>query len=233
MEQEEPTYLRAIKNLADDQRPREKAMHLGFSALSSAELLALLVGSGTKGESVIDLCQRILNAYDNKLSRLARASIADVSKFKGVGPAKAITVLAALELARRYFGESSDDNRQTITSSVVAFEYMRWTFDINHEEFWIITLNRAKVITGKYRISQGGTSSTLVDIKMVMKTAIDHLADGIVAVHNHPSGNCKPSRADDELTNRLREACDTLDIEFVDHIIVAGRNYYSYVDNGK
>ena len=226
-------YTRAIKNLAAEERPREKAIASGFHTLTSAELMALLIGSGTPGESVVDLCQRILNSYSGKLSRLARASTADVSRFKGIGPAKAITILAALELARRYHEERDDDEPITVRSSMDVFGYIRWDFEFEHEEFWIITLNRAKRITGKYRISQGGTTATVVDLKMVMKVAIDHLADGIVAVHNHPSGNPNPSGQDDNITQRLREACRMLDMEFVDHIIVAGRRYYSYVDNGR
>ena len=226
-------YTRAIKNLATDERPREKALANGLASLTTAELIALLIGSGTQGESVVDLCQRILNSYDNKLSKLARASISEVSRFKGIGPAKSITIMAALELSRRYYNEQDDKEPKALTDSQVVFDHIRWNFELNHEEFWIITLNRAKLATGKYRISQGGTSSTVVDIKMVMKTAVEHLADAIIAVHNHPSGSRRPSPEDDALTNQLRNACALMGIEFVDHIIVAGRGYYSYADNGR
>lgn len=226
-------YTRAIKNLATDERPREKALANGLASLTTAELIALLIGSGTQGESVVDLCQRILNSYDNKLSKLARASISEVSQFKGIGPAKSITIMAALELSRRYYNEQDDNEPKALTDSQAVFDYIRWNFELNHEEFWIITLNRAKLATGKHRISQGGTSSTVVDMKMVMKTAVEHLADAIIAVHNHPSGSRRPSPEDDALTSRLRNACALMGIEFVDHIIVAGRGYYSYADNGR
>ena len=236
MEQKQSSaYTRAIKDLATDDRPREKALAHGFSTLTSAELLALLVGSGSKGESVIDLCQRILNDCSNKLYNLARLSIADLTKrYRGIGEAKAITILAALELARRYHSENFEELPQ-IQDSTTVFQYITHRTnlsDISHEEFWLITLNRAKRITGAYCISKGGTSSTIVDSKIVLKTAIDHIADGIIIVHNHPSGNCNPSGCDNDITRRLREGCTLLEIEMVDHLIVAGKSYFSYVDNG-
>lgn len=236
---EQPTsstaYTRAIKNLATDDRPREKALAHGFGALTAAELLALLIGSGSRGESVVDLCQRILQDCSDKLYNLARLSVADLTKqYRGIGEAKAITILAALELSRRYHSENFEELPQVRDSST-AFQYITHRAnlsDIPHEEFWLITLNRAKRITGAFCISKGGTSATIVDSKILLKTAIDHLADGIIIVHNHPSGNCRPSNMDNALTSRLREGSKILDIEFVDHIIIAGKSYFSYIDHG-
>lgn len=226
-------YTRAIKDLASDERPREKANIHGFSSLSVAELLAILIGSGTQGESVVDLCQRLLNDNSNKLYNLARMTTAELMRnYRGIGEAKATTILAALELARRYHNENFEEMPQVLNSTT-AFNFIRHKLrDLQHEEFWIITLNRAKRITGSYRISQGGTTATVVDTKIVLKTAIDHLADGIILVHNHPSGNNRPSKQDNDITNKLREGCKLFDIEMVDHIIVAGQSYFSYIDNG-
>ena len=226
-------YNRAIKDLASDERPREKALAHGFESLTAPELLAILIGSGSRGESVVDLCRRILGDCGNKLYNLARLSIADLmNRYRGVGEAKAITILAALELARRYHSENFDDMPQ-ITDSRVAFRYISDSIrHLPHEEFWLITLNRAKRVTGKYRISRGGTAATVVDVKIVLKTAIEHLADGIIVAHNHPSGTCRPSGNDNEVTRKLREGCRLIDIEMLDHIIVAGENYFSYADNG-
>ncbi len=228
-------YTRAIKDLAAEDRPREKAERLGFRALTTAELLAILVGSGSRGESVIDLCQRILNANDNKLYNLGRRNIKDLtSAFHGIGKAKAETILASLELARRYHEEDFYEEKPQITDSRKAFEYIKHDLrDLPNEEFWIITLNRAKRVTGKYKISSGGTAGTAVDVKMVLKTAIQQLADCFIAVHNHPSGNRCSSPQDNELTENLRKGGIAIGIPLLDHIIVAHNEYYSYLDNGK
>lgn len=231
---QQAVYSRAMKDLSADEMPREKALKHGFEVLTVPELMAILIGSGSRGENVVDLCKRILGDCDGRLSTLARHSVADlVNHYRGVGDAKALIILAALELSRRYHSENFDELPQ-ITGSKAAYNCIcRKLSDLPHEEFWIITLNRAKRVTGKYRISQGGTAATVVDVKMVMKKAIEQLADGIIAVHNHPSGAIRPSGQDDDLTHRLRESCKLLGIEMVDHIIVAGKNYYSYVDNGR
>lgn len=227
-------YTRAIKDLAEEDRPREKAERLGFRALTTAELLAILIGSGSRGESVVDLCQRILGTYDNKLYNLARRNIHDLtSTFHGIGKAKAETILAALEIARRYREENIEPLPQ-VTDSRQVYEFIRHDIDyIEHEEFWILTLNRGKRITGKHQISQGGTAGTSVDIKIVLKTALQHLADCIIAVHNHPSGTLLPSFQDDKLTNDLRKGCEAIGIPLLDHIIVSRTGFYSYLDQGK
>lgn len=228
-------YTRAIKDLASEDRPREKAASNGFRVLTTAELLAILIGSGSRGESVVDLCQRILNANDNKLYNLGRRTIQDLStSFKGVGDAKATTILAALELARRYREEDDFKEQPQITDSKGAYDYIKYNlWDLDHEEFWIITLNRAKRITGKFQINQGGTSSTLVDIKILLKTALQQLADSIIAVHNHPSNNIMPSRQDDAITKDIKNGCSAIGIPLIDHIIVSRNGYFSYMDNSR
>lgn len=236
MEENKPqtVYSRAMKDLSVDEMPREKALKYGFEVLTVPELMAILIGSGSRGENVVDLCKRILNDCDGRLSTLARLSTADLmNHYRGVGEAKALIILAALELSRRYHSENFEEMPQVVSSQAAFNCIPQHLKDIAHEEFWILTLNRAKRVTGKYRISQGGTAATVVDVKMVMKKAIEHLADGIIAVHNHPSGNLRPSSNDDDLTLRLRESGKLLGIEVVDHIIVAGKKFYSYVDNGR
>lgn len=234
MENDSP-YTRAIKDLASEDRPREKAASLGFRSLTTAELLAILIGSGSRGESVVDLCQRILNAHGNKLYNLGRRTIHDLTtSFRGVGEAKATTILAALEIARRYREEDEYEERPQITSSVKVYDYIKYDlWDLEHEEFWIITLNRTKRITGKFQISQGGTSATQVDIKIVLKTAVQQLADSVIAVHNHPSHSITPSTQDDRITEQLRRGCEAVGIPLLDHIIVSRNGYFSYLDEGK
>ena len=234
MEQDN-NYTRAIKDLAAEDRPREKAANKGFRSLTTAELLAILIGSGSRGESVVDLCRRILNANDNKLYNLGRRNIQDLTEsFHGIGEAKATTILAALEIARRYREEDEFVEQQQITNSQQVFDYMKYDlWDLEHEEFWIITLNRAKRITGKFRISYGGTANAGVDLKIILKTALQQLADCIIAVHNHPSGNSKPSYQDDCLTENIRKGCSAIGVPLIDHIIVSRTGHYSYLDNGK
>lgn len=228
-------YTRAIKNLAAEDRPREKAASKGFRTLTTAELLAILIGSGSRGESVVDLCQRILNANDNKLYNLGRRNIQDLTEaFHGIGEAKATTILAALEIARRYREEDDFEERIQVTNSAQVYNYIKYDlWDLEHEEFWIITLNRAKRITGKFQISHGGTSSTDVDLKILLKTALQQLADCVIAVHNHPSGTLMPSRQDDVLTEKIKKGCSAIGIPLLDHVIVSRNGYYSYLDDSK
>ena len=228
-------YTRAIKDLAVEDRPREKAERIGFSKLTTAELLAILVGSGSRGESVVDLCQRILNANGNKLYNLGRRNIKDLtSSFHGIGKAKAETILAALEIARRYRDEDDYEELPQVTDSRKVYDYIKYDLrDLPNEEFWIITLNRAKRITGRFQISTGGTSGTTVDVKMVLKTALQQLADCFIAIHNHPSGNLNPSPQDISLTDSLRKGGQAIGIPLIDHIIITQSGYYSFLDNGK
>lgn len=215
----------------EDERPREKATKHGFEALSNAELMAIVIGSGTPGESVVDLCQRILNDNDNKLSKIARSGVKGLVKYRGIGPVKAIELMAALELSRRYQSESLEERQ--ITSSQDAYEYLRHKLDyLEHEEIWILMLNRAKRVIGCKRMSVGGTTAAVGDIKMILRELIDNLADGVILAHNHPSDNNRPSTQDDQLTERLKAACRAVDVQFLDHIIVCrSGKYYSYLDN--
>ena len=220
----------AITAWAEEDRPREKMLLKGKAALSDAELVAIIIGSGTVNEDAIALAQRILDSVNANLSELGRRSIKDLMKFKGIGEAKAISITAAVELGRRR--QFSDVmQKDTITSSRDVFDMMLpQLIDLPYEEFWILQLNRANHVIGRARISSGGVSGTVVDSKMVFKPAIEVLATSIILVHNHPSGNLKPSQADIELTRKLKEAGKHLDIAVVDHIIVAYSGFYSFAD---
>lgn len=227
---------KALKeNLPEEDRPRERAKKLGFRALSVAELMAILMGSGTVGLSVVDMCQKIFRDNGYKLTRMGRLSYHDLMRYRGVGEVKALELLAALEIGRRYQLETLDDKDTQITNSRVAYDYLRnFMGDLDHEEAWMLILNRAKKVTGRVSLSSGGTAMTAVDVKIVLKEALLHLADGIVLAHNHPSDNPSPSRDDDNLTRRVREGCMAVGISMVDHIIVCrGGRYYSYCDQGR
>ena len=220
----------AITAWAEEDRPREKMLLKGKAALSDAELIAIIIGSGTVNEDAIALAQRILDSVNANLSELGRRSIKDLMKFKGIGEAKAISITAAVELGRRR--QFSDVmQKDTLTSSRDVFDMMLpQLIDLPYEEFWILQLNRANHVIGRARISAGGVSGTVVDSKMVFKPAIEVLATSIILVHNHPSGNLKPSQADIELTRKLKEAGKHLDIAVLDHIIVAYSGFYSFAD---
>ncbi len=223
-----------ISDLDDGDKPREKAMAQGIRSLSNAELLAIVFGSGLPGKSVIQLSQEILASCGNRLSRLSRMSIHEVSsKYNGIGPAKAISLAAAFELGCRCRDEEVTDDPQ-IKSSEDAYNIMRGRLErLNYEEFWILMLSRSNRVIYEEQLSQGGTASTIVDVKLLFKSAIDRLASGIILVHNHPSGNSKPSPEDDSLTRRIVEAAKLLEIKVLDHIIITPNNYFSYTDNGK
>lgn len=220
----------AISAWAEEDRPREKMLLKGKAALTDAELIAIIIGSGTVNEDAISLAQRILDSVNINLSELGRRSIKDLMKFKGIGEAKAITITAALELGRRR--QFSDImQKESVTSSRDVFDTMLpQLIDLPYEEFWILQLNRANHIIGRSRISTGGVAGTVVDSKMVFKPAIEVLATSIILIHNHPSGNLKPSQADIQLTSKLKEAGKHLDIAVLDHIIIAHSGFYSFAD---
>lgn len=221
-----------ITQLSVDDRPREKMMMHGVRALSNAELLAILIGSGNTEETAIELSQRILNSADNSLHLLGKYSLSDLITYKGIGEAKAITILAAMELGRRRREEDVPE-RPVLNSSRKSYDYMKQRLaDLPHEEFWAILLNRAGRVIEAVMVSKGGTASTAVETKIIMKAAIQSLASAIVLCHNHPSGNCRPSREDELVTKRVSEAARLMDINVVDHIIVCDNNYYSFADNG-
>ena len=226
----EYTPLKGIRSWAEDDRPREKLLLKGRSALSDAELIAILIGSGSAEETAVGLSKRILSSLDNQLSQLAKLAVKDLTQFKGIGEAKAISIIAALELGRRR-KETESNKRVKITDSQTAFDVVYPNLgDLNHEEFWVIFLNRANEVIGKENISKGGVSGTVVDPKVVFKQAVQFPASAIILAHNHPSGNLKPSQADHQLTKKLKEAGKALDIPVLDHLIIGERDYFSFVD---
>jgi DNA repair protein RadC len=222
----------SIKNWAEEDRPREKLLLKGRHVLTDAELIAILIGSGTKKESAVELSKRILSQFGNSLNELAKLSVQDLMKFKGIGEAKAVSIVAALELGRR---RKPDENskRDKIISSKDIFEIMRADFqDLPHEEFHILLLNRTNFLIRKEKISTGGISATIVDAKLVFKKAIEHLATSVVLCHNHPSGNLKPSDEDIKLTKKIKEAGANLEIPILDHLIISDTTYFSFADEG-
>lgn len=219
-----------IKKWAEEDRPREKLLLKGKSSLSDAELIAILIGSGTASLSAVDLSKQILQHTANNLNDLAKLTVKDLMKFKGIGEAKAISIVAALELGRRR-KEVEHLKKPKITSSTDAYEYMKaHLLDLSHEEFWVILLNRANKVIQCKQISSGGVSGTVADPKMIFKSALEELSSSIILVHNHPSGNLKPSQADITLTKKLKEAGKVLEIPVLDHIIFTDENYYSFAD---
>lgn len=221
-----------IKSWAAEDRPREKLVLKGKSTLSDAELIAILLGTGTATMSAVDLAKKILLGADNNLNVLARLSIKELMKVKGIGEAKAISIVAALELGRRR-KESDTDEKPKITSSKDAYDHIKSELlDIPHEEFWILLVNRANRIIKKHQISLGGVAGTVADPKIIFKLALEELASGIILVHNHPSGNLSASQADVDLTKKIKEAGKLLEIQVLDHIIIAGKNYFSFADEG-
>ncbi len=221
-----------ISKWAEDDKPREKFLQKGRSALSDAELIAILISTGNTNESAVDVAQKILSSVSNKLSELGKTAVSDLKKIKGVGSVKAIKVLAAIELGRRRKEELVHEKKQIRTSKDI-FEYFHPILaDSKHEEFWVLYLNRANKIIGSKRISEGGVSGTVVDPKIVFKSAVDELASSIALCHNHPSGNPNPSREDETITQKLKSAGKLLDIGVVDHIIITESSYYSFADQG-
>ncbi len=226
------TETSGIKAWAEDDRPREKLLLKGRSALSDAELIAILLGSGSRELTAVDLAKHILSSTGNRLNDLARLQVADLCKFKGIGEAKAISIVAALELGRRRREEEAVQ-KSKITSSRDIYELLSATLaDIDHEEFWIILLNRSNNVKDKVCISRGGISGTVVDARLVFKPALEQLASGIILCHNHPSGNLKPSDADRKLTAKLVECGKVFDISVTDHLIFTDHGYFSFADEG-
>jgi DNA repair protein RadC len=222
----------SIKNWQNDDRPREKLLLKGKQALSNAELIAILIGSGNTKESAVELAQRIMQSVDNNLINLSRLSIKDLMKFNGIGEAKAITIVGAMELGRRRREEEVKEKKK-IGSSKDVFEIFQTNMaDSPFEEFWILLVNRANKIIGKHQISQGGVSGTVADPKRIFQLALENLASGIILCHNHPSGNIQPSQQDIKLTRKINDAAKLLDINLLDHIILGDENYYSFADNG-
>ncbi|MFN4145828.1 MAG: RadC family protein [Runella sp.] len=226
------TDTRRILSWAEEDRPREKLLLKGKAALSDAELIAILIGSGTVELSAVDLAKVILQRANNNLNELAKLTIKDLTKIKGIGEAKAISIAAALELGRRR-KESDNIHRPKITSSRDAYlQIQSYLLDLPHEEFWLLLLNRANEVIRPVQVSQGGVSGTVADPKIIFKMAIEHLASAIILVHNHPSGNLRPSEADKDLTRRLTAAGKLLEIPVLDHLIFTDGGYFSFADEG-
>ncbi len=222
-----------IKTWKEADRPREKLIEHGSSYLTDAELLAILIGHGSREENAVELCQRILHTVDHDLVNLSRLTMTDLMKFKGIGEAKAVSIKAALELGRRRHHAHKRERFQ-IGSSDDAYQYLRSRLeDLNHEEFWVVLLDRSNKIIGHQMISRGGVSGTMVDAKLVFKPAIDRLASHIILSHNHPSGNLRPSLQDISLTKKLIQAGKNLDITVLDHVIITAHGYYSFSDEGR
>ena len=223
---------RRILSWAEEDRPREKLLLKGKAALTDAELIAILIGSGTRDLSAVDLSKIILQKASNNLNELAKISIKDLMKIKGIGEAKAISIAAALELGRRR-KDSEVVRRARISSSRDAYEQIRpYLLDLPHEEFWLLLLTRANELIRPVQVSQGGVSGTVADPKIIFKLALEHLASSIILVHNHPSGNLKPSEADRDLTRRLSSAGKLLEIPILDHLIFTDAGYLSFADEG-
>lgn len=226
---------RRICDWNDDDKPREKAQQFGIATLSDAELMAIIFGSGLPGESVVDMSRRVLADNGNSLGKLSQLTIADLtSKYHGVGPAKAISLKAAFELGARCQLDLLKRDEVQLTSSSGIYNIMRHKMErLTVEEFHVLHLSRANKLMHDELISRGGTAATVVDIKLVMKSALSRLSSSIVLVHNHPSGNLHPSGQDDTLTRRIKAAAEMFDIRLLDHIIVTPSGYYSYSDEGR
>ena len=223
---------RALKTWAVEERPREKVMANGIQYLSDAELLAILVGSGTRNMTAVELARKILGNAGNNLHELGRQSLGDLLKIKGVGPAKAISVMAAMELGRRRAGMNQIEKISVKSSETVFNIFHPLLGDLDHEEFWLLMLNRANKVLGRFKVSQGGLSGTVIDTRIILKKALDNLASSIIVCHNHPSGNNQPSDADVKITEKLKKAAEMLEIKMLDHVIIADKSYFSFADEG-
>ena len=221
-----------ITNWSEDDKPREKLMLKGKSVLSDAELIAILIGSGSRNESAVALSKRILASVDSNLNALGKLSLAQLTQFKGIGEAKAIAIIAALELGRRRRAEEATELTK-VTSSKIIFEIMQPVIgELPHEEFWVIYLNNSNKVIYKSQLSQGGITGTLVDVRLVYKMALEMGATALILCHNHPSGTLVPSDADKQITKKVKIAGESLEIKVLDHLIVTERSYFSFADEG-
>ena len=229
--QEKPTSF-SIKHWSDDDKPREKLVHKGKSVLTDAELIAILIGSGSRNESAVELSKRILAAANNNLNELGKLTVKQLMQFKGIGEAKAVTIVAALEMGHR----RREEGKQKITkisSSNDAYELLRPVIgELPHEEFWIVYLNNANKVLQTAQLSKGGLTGTLVDVRIVMRQALELGSVGLILAHNHPSGTLKPSAEDKKVTKKLEAAASAMDIKILDHLIVTQKDYFSFADTG-
>ncbi len=230
MQQKQPSF--SIKHWSDDDKPREKLVQKGKSTLSDAELIAILIGSGSRSESAVALSKRILAFVNNNLNELGKLSVKQLMQFKGIGEAKAVTITAALEIGRRRKGEQAQQITK-INSSRDAFELLQPRIgDLEHEEFWILYLNNGNKLLHSALLSKGGLTGTLVDVRIVMRQALELGAVALVLAHNHPSGTLRPSKGDRDVTAKVQRAALALDLTILDHIIVTEKDYFSFADEG-
>ncbi len=226
----EKSHKKSIKNWHANDRPREKLVNKGKNVLSETELLAIVIGSGNKEESAVELAKKILLSVDNNLVNLGKLSINQLKQFKGIGEAKAVSISSSLELGRRYTSERIID-KVKITSSTTAFSLLEPIIgSLPHEEFWVLYLNNSHKVIKSVQLSKGGITGTLVDIRLVLKQALELGATAIILAHNHPSGALSPSKSDKDLTSKLRIACESIDIKVLDHLIIAEKAYFSFAD---
>ena len=223
----------SINQWAEEDRPREKMMLHGVSALSNAELLAILIGSGNTEDSAVELMRKVLADYHNNLAELGKASIDELCRFKGIGPAKAITILAASELGKRRKEEGAEERRVIVSSKDVYECFYPLMCDLPTEECWVLLLNQASKVIDRVKISAGGLSSTAVDVRCILREALLKRASSMVLCHNHPSGSIRPSKEDDLLTRQLSQAGECMNIRLVDHVILTDGAFYSYADEGR
>ncbi|SFE63235.1 RadC family protein [Sunxiuqinia elliptica] len=220
----------SIKEWAVEDRPREKLLVQGTRSLSEAELIAILIGSGNSKESAVELARRILGAVNNDLATLSKKDAAFLLKFNGIGEAKAVNIMAALELGRRR-KEQAASVKTTILNSRDAANYFRPLLeDLPHEEFWVLLLNRSNTVIDKFMVSQGGVTGTVIDVRLILKTALEKLACSLILCHNHPSGNIQASEADKKVTQKIKEAAQLMEIAVIDHVIIAHDQYLSFAD---
>ena len=225
----------SFTQINEDERPREKALKYGIRSLKDNELMAIIFSTGTQGRSVLEMSQDILDDNDGHLSKVANIDAADfLKRYKGIGPAKALTLLAGLELGRRAARDAANLPNAAITSSLIAYNVMHEHLaNLDHEEFWVLLLNQSNRPITAVNVGRGGVSATAVDVRLILKHAVDHLASSMLIFHNHPSGNLLPSRQDEALTQKIRDGLALLDIRLNDHIIVAPGGYWSFHDHGK
>jgi DNA repair protein RadC len=221
-----------MKAWSVEERPREKVLANGVQHLTDAELLAILLGSGTRNMTAVELARHVLQGAGYNLHELGRQAIGDLLKIRGIGPAKAIAVLAALELGRRRSGIQQVEKISVKSSRTVFNLFHPVLGDLDHEEFWLLMLNRANRVVARYKVSQGGLAGTVIDTRIIMKKSLDNLASSIIVCHNHPSGNKQPSEADIKITEKLKNAAEMLEIKLLDHIIIADKSYFSFADEG-
>jgi DNA repair protein RadC len=224
---------RSIKSWNEGDRPREKLVMHGANVLSDAELLAILIGTGTRNESAVDLGKKLMQGVNNNLITLNKLSLAELQKVNGIGLAKAVTIAAALELSKRRQMATVDEKRIIKASKDIYEEIGPLLRDLNHEEFWVLALNRRLRVVASKRISTGGISETIVDVRLILKFGIENNASNLVLAHNHPSGNLNPSESDLRLTSDIRQAAKYMNMPLIDHVIVADTGYFSFADAGK